>query len=415
MARVRYKKGSVADAVRAAKKLKSTVDLYVYPTYEGMQIAKQKPPFGIQYIIVKPDGSHRIVPASSSSEQTMPKAAMGAPEAGLQADIYGKTKPITPRGKGKAVTASMEAYSKLQKVRAEAAPIIKEVEQAKDVLGTLSHEDARELLAGLDLRIDELDGRIDRGKATLESIKESVDPRIAKLTPLIPTTKEGRSEITHITKGQYKKVWGKEPPASIVTKGKVRWEYALDTIAQELHLEPIAQREGKAPDEYLKGLIEDAKDTKELIRATEAEIHSDESTLKALDKLKDTIKARTAKTTMGPLLQKLAKAPRVKPTAKPKPATKAKAMLAGVAKELIRKTQANRTPRALLIDNSLLAKQVVPVSKAELWARHPNRLDIRGVDTPSRARIVAGVAYADKGQKRLARKRHKGWRRIKFT
>lgn len=30
-------------------------------------------------------------------------------------------------------------------------------------------------------------------------------------------------------------------------------------------------------------------------------------------------------------------------------------------------------------------------------------------------RIRAGVAYADKGQKRLARKRHKGWRKIKFT
>lgn len=321
----------------------------------------------------------------------------------------------TQKSTGKAVTASMESFAKLQKARAEATPVIKKAEQAKDVLGTLSHEDAQELLAGLDLRVNDLDRRIDEGKANLESIKESLDPRIAKLTALIPTTKEGRGEITHITKGQYRKVWGKEPPASIVSGGKVRWEYALDTIAQELHLEAKAQTEGKHPDEYLKGLIEDAKDTKELIRATEAEIHSDESTLKALDKLKDTIKARTAKVTTGPLLQKLAKAPKVKALAKPKPETKAKVMLAGVAQALIQRIQAQRSPRARAIDQAKLAVEVVPVSKAEIWAKHPNRLDIRGIDTPGRGRIIAGVAYADKGKQRLARKHHKGWRRVKYT
>ena len=218
-------------------------------------------------------------------------------------------------------------------MKAEASP--------KEVFGTLSREDARELLAGLDLRTENLEERVYQGKATLEGIKEALDPRVAKLTALIPTTKEGSSEITHITKGQYRKVWGKEPPASIVDKGKVRWEYALDTIAQELHLEGRAQAEGKHPDEYLKNLIEDAKETKALIRATEAEVASDEATLKALEKLRGTIKARTATATTGPLLQKLAKSPKVKPTAKPKPATKAKAIVAGVTQELIAKTGEN--------------------------------------------------------------------------
>lgn len=282
-------------------------------------------------------------------------------------------------------------------------------------LGTLSHEDASELLAGLDLRINELDRRIYEGNATLDSIKESLDPRIAKLTELIPTTKEGKAEITHITKGKYQKVWGKEPPASIVSRGKVRWEYALDTIAQELHLEGKAQAEGKAPDEYLKGLIEDTKDTKELIRATKAEIISDESTMKALEILKGTIKTQTAKTTTGPLLQKLAKAPKAEPTAKPKPETRARTMLAGVAQALIKKTQAKRTPRAIIIDNSLLAKQVVPISKVELWAKNPNRLDIRGVDTPGSRRVTSRTGFTDKGGARLSRRHHRGWKKIKLT
>ena len=322
-------------------------------------------------------------------DYVIPKANPGMPEAGLQLDISGKTTPVMPKGKARYATADMEAYAKLQKARAEASP--------KEIFGTLSHEDASELIAGLDLRIDALEGRVDEGKATLEGIKGGLNPKVAKLTALIPATKEGRGEITHITKGQYKKVWGREPKQVILTPDgkRVRWEYALDEIAQELHLEPIAQAQGKAPDEYLKELIEEAKDTKELIAATESEIRSDESTLKALDKLKDTIKARTGKTTSTPFLQKLAH-PKIKVTAKPKPATRAKTMLAGVAQALIEKTQAKRTPRAISMDNAILAKQVVPVSKVEMWAKRPNRLDIRGVDTPSR-----------KGKRKPAKKLHR--------
>ena len=341
--------------------------------------------------------------------ETIPKAAPGMPEAGLQLDISGKTTPVMPKGKARYATAGMEDYAKLQKARAEASP--------KEIFGTLSQEDASELVAGLDLRINALEGRIDEGKATLEGIKGAVNPKVAKLTALIPATKEGKAEITHITKGQYRKVWGREPKANILTKdGKsVRWEYALDEIAQELHLEPIAQAQGKAPDEYLKELIEEAKDTKELIAATESEIRSDESTLKALDKLKGTIKARTGKVTDGKLLQKLAH-PKVKVTAfKPKPVTRAKTMLAGVAQALIEKTQAKRTPRALIMDNALLAREVVPISRVEVWAKHPNRCDIRGVDTPDRGRIVPGVGFSDKGKRRMSRRQHKVWRKVRFT
>lgn len=281
---------------------------------------------------------------------------------------------------------------------------------AFDLMGTISREDANELTAGLDLRIEKLEEHIDQGKATVEAIKENLDPRIAKLTELIPTTKEGKSEITHITKGQYQKVWGKAPSASIISKGKVKWEYALDTIAQELHLESKAKAEGKAPDEYLKDLIENAKRTKELLRATQAEIASDESTLKAIEKLKGSIKGRIGKATSEGVLERLTK-PSLK--GKQKPERKAEKMLASEAQALIVKIQGKRTAKAVAIDKSKLAVEIVPISKAELWGKHPNRLDIKGVDTPRR--ILPGVAYSDRGGRRLSRIHHRGFKKIKFA
>jgi hypothetical protein len=66
--KVIYQRGSVGDAVAAAKRLKADHDLYVFPTTQGMAIAPEKPPFGIQHIIVKPDGTHQVVSASESFE-----------------------------------------------------------------------------------------------------------------------------------------------------------------------------------------------------------------------------------------------------------------------------------------------------------------------------------------------------------
>jgi len=343
---------------------------------------------------------------------------------GEQAGALGVSQKVhTQKSTGKAVTGSMDAQVKLQDAQEEAREAKEQTEEVKEeaqelkgILGTLSHEDAAELLAGLGLRTDKLEERVDEGQATLETMKESLNPAIAKLTALIPTTKEGRSEITHITKGQYRKVWGRDPRQEILTKdGKsVRWEYALDEVAQELHLEDKARTEGKNPDEYLKNLIEEARDMKALVKATEAELESDEQTLKALERLKGAIKARSTKQTTGPLLRKIAQ-PKIKPSVKPRPTTQAKKILASVAQELIQRTQAKRSPRAIAMDNLLLAKKIHPLVNAEAWAKSPNRTDIRGVDTPGRGKIVSGVAYADKGKKRLSRKRHRGFKKIRYT
>ena len=69
-----------------------------------------------------------------------------------------------------------------------------------------------------------------------------------------------------------------------------------------------------------------------------------------------------------------------------------------------------RSDRAMAIDRSLLAKQVVSVDDPR-WLKRPNRLDVRGIDTPSRSRRSKGV-YADKGRSRMSRKPHRNWKRI---
>lgn len=84
------------------------------------------------------------------------------------------------------------------------------------------------------------------------------------------------------------------------------------------------------------------------------------------------------------------------------------------AKPSVTGIQDKRSDRAIAIDRALLAKRVVTVDNADVWRKNPNRVDIRGVDTPVRGRIVAGVAYADKGKKRLSRKHHRGWKKVKF-
>jgi hypothetical protein len=280
--------------------------------------------------------------------------------------------------------------------------------------GTISHEDMQILLAGMELKAEAIEERVYRGKAELEAIKEEQDPRLAKLTAIIPRTKERATELTHITKGQYRKVWGREPKPQILTKdGKsVRWEYALDEIAQELHLEDKAQREGVNPDEYVKRLIEGALDTKHMIAAMQSEIDSDERTLKAIDRLKAGMKTREAAVTRGPVTRTIAK---VEPKARDKATRTAKQMAKDEALKLVEKIQSQRTPAALAMDNSILSQKVVPLHQAHVWAKAPNRYDIKGVDTPGRGRIVTGVGYADKGTKRMARKPRKGWKRVKFT
>jgi len=125
--------------------------------------------------------------------------------------------------------------------------------------------------------------RIDEGEANLEGLEASLDPRIAKLTKLMPKAVLAEGELAYITKGQYRKVWGREPKANILTPDgkRVRWEYALDELAQELNLEPLARQVGMDAGEYLKGLIEQAKRTQGLIATTRDRLVADRLALEA--------------------------------------------------------------------------------------------------------------------------------------
>ena len=107
---------------------------------------------------------------------------------------------------------------------------------------------------------DEMQAELEVTQEWLQGNKE-----IAALTELIPTAKQAEGELTYITKGQYQKHWGKEPGTSVLTEDgkRVRWEYALDTKAQELGLE---EKHGSKADEVLRDTITMAKEYKAKVK-----------------------------------------------------------------------------------------------------------------------------------------------------
>jgi len=113
-------------------------------------------------------------------------------------------------------------------------------------------------------------------------------------------------------------------------------------------------------------------------------------------------------------MPKLAKPEMPKPTPTPKPET---TMPRDEALRLIERVQSGRTRQARATDKAFKAQRVLPVEQAHKWAKAPHRYDIKGVDTPcARERpLIPGIAYADKGAKRMARKPRKGWKKVKFT
>ena len=76
---------AVAEGLRSAKKLNR--ELYVFPTADGMKIGKAPPPFGVQHIIVRPDGTHQVVQASTGFEAAR---AAGIEPAAPQSIVTGK-------------------------------------------------------------------------------------------------------------------------------------------------------------------------------------------------------------------------------------------------------------------------------------------------------------------------------------
>ena len=103
-------------------------------------------------------------------------------------------------------------------------------------------------------------------EAEVEGLKEwlATEPA-ARLVSLIKRTGWYKGEISNLTKAQYKKITGKAPLDTILTKDKkhVRWEYALDDIATEM---------GYESGDVLRAEIERAGENLARIRELEREI-----------------------------------------------------------------------------------------------------------------------------------------------
>ena len=186
-------------------------------------------------------------------------------------------------------------------------------------------------------------------QAELEATKDWLrsNKRLAKLTELIPQAKAAEGELAYITIGQYRKYWGREPKAVILAKGKkrVRWEYALDELAKDLGLE--RQYGGKA-DEALRDLIMLAKNYKEQEKelATSLAIADDE--IKEAEGKLETVTVHLGR------------------------------------REQVADVQEERSARAIAIDKSKQAVNVLPFPHVGKWLKQPGRYDIRGVDTQIR-------------------------------
>jgi len=183
-------------------------------------------------------------------------------------------------------------------------------------------------------------------QAELEATKDWLksNKRLAKLTELIPRAKMAEGELAYITIGQYKKHWGREPKAVVLTKGRkrVRWEYALDELAKDLGLEK--QYGGKA-DEALRDLIMLAKNYKDQEKELVTSLAIADDEIKEAEGKLETVTVHLGR------------------------------------REQVADVQEERSARAIAIDKSKQAVNVLPFPKVGKWLEQPGRYDIRGVDT----------------------------------
>ena len=183
-------------------------------------------------------------------------------------------------------------------------------------------------------------------QAELEVAKEwlASNKKIAKLTELIPQAKMAEGELAYITLGQYRKYWGREPKAVILAKGgkRVRWEYALDELAQELGLE---RQYGSKADEALRDLIMLAKNYKDQEQELITSLNIADEEIKQAEGRLETVTVHLGR------------------------------------RAQVKDVQEERSARAIAIDKSKQAMNVLLFPKVGKWLDKPGRFDIRGVDT----------------------------------
>jgi hypothetical protein len=208
-------------------------------------------------------------------------------------------------------------------------------------------------------------------------------------------------------------------PTSVNAKGRVPWEYVLDELAsifgvseQELinHVENIAEQKARLRD--MDTLISEAADReKELMGAMEELQKLDNITGGApTEYAQPFIRQTPGEPEAGMQKGMFGEDKEVRPQGKGK-VTQINLMEYGKLQERkatvkkpddlhadimdeVRKLQEQRSPRAVAGDNAQTAMHVVKGEDASKWLKHPERFDIRGVDTKRahRAQRAPGAA-----------------------
>lgn len=104
-------------------------------------------------------------------KKRIPAQITGMPEAGLQVDMFGYTKPVTPKGRGKVVQISMDDYNKLANMSKEKnttpyAYVKPKIEGVSELEGDTQFQ--QEILSAPDMRTDQ-----DRAEAFEELAREA--------------------------------------------------------------------------------------------------------------------------------------------------------------------------------------------------------------------------------------------------
>jgi len=227
------------------------------------------------------------------------------------------------------------------------------LKQAKEQATSSKADEFEKKIALLKDQLEELEDKRKRSslsaseaQAELEVTRDWLksNKRLAKLTELIPRAKAAEGELAYITIGQYRKYWGREPKAVVLTKGRkrVRWEYALDELAQELGLE---KQYGSKADEALRDLIMLARNYKDQEKELVTSLAIAEDEIKEAEGKLETVTIHLGR------------------------------------REQVADVQDDRSERAKAIDRSKQAKSVLPFPNVGKWLEEPGRHDIRGVDT----------------------------------
>jgi len=206
-----------------------------------------------------------------------------------------------------------------------------------------------EQLEGLDKSREIIGMTAEECSAEISVINEWLkdNKRIVALIELIPKAKQAEGELAYITLGQYRKHWGREPKESILTKDgkRVRWEYALDELAQELGLE---RQYGEKADEALRDIITMAVDYKERRQELEHTL---------------SVRQEEYKKSGGDIVDLSVNIGR---------------------REQVGDVLDERTEHAKAVDEGKQAEQVLNFPRVLPWLKSPARFDIRGLDTRRR-------------------------------